>query len=172
MTVTISPDQLEVARSLAFKAAYWLGPMPANLPHMEPLPERLAGMVFSLFPELEGDGNLPPCRLSPKVAPDVDLVDFYLPGQWPDTNADNPYVRVFLTAIRARLDATQGIFGAQPHQIMGGLLADICQIIEDGYVLALCDVDEDGNVTGEGPDVAPGLVAAVQAAWVEQAGRG
>lgn len=65
-------DQREFAQSLVFTAEYWLGPMPADLPHMDRLSERLDGLVFSLFPELEGAGNLPLRRLSPKDAPDVD----------------------------------------------------------------------------------------------------
>lgn len=166
--MTVTTDQREVADTFAFKAAHWLGPMPADLPHLEPLAERLAGLVFSLFPELEGAGNLPPCRLSPKAAPEVDLVEHDLHDTWPDTDVDQPHVRQFLTAVKARLNRAQQVVGRQPHQVMGGLLADLCQVIEDGYLLALCDVDDDGDVVGEGPDVAPGLVAAVQDAWERQ----
>ena len=171
MTATISSDQQDMVDTLVHTANNWLGPMPAGCERMEPLPARLAGMIFSLFPELDGSGNLPPCRLSPKTAPDVDLVDHDLHSQWPSTHADDPHVREFLTAVAGVLAAEQAT-GGDPREAMGRLLTGLCRLIETGYALALLDVDDDGNVTGEGPDVAPGLTEAVWMSWQALGERG
>lgn len=150
-------DQREFAQSLVFTAEYWLGPMPADLPHMDRLSERLDGLVFSLFPELEGTGNLPLCRLSPKDAPDVDLVDYDLHDQWPNVDAYNPHVREFLTAVKKRLDSALTNAGpdVDRRKAMGDLLISLCELIEEGYELSLAG----------GPNIAPGLAAAVTAEW-------
>jgi hypothetical protein len=157
-------DQREFTQHLAHVANHWLGPMPADCQHMNPLPERLAGFVFSLWPELEGAGGLPPYRLSPKGRPDVDLVDHGLHDQWPDVDADNQDVRNLLTAVTNILRRHQQATGQEPRQTMGAMVLDLLRMFEDGYELVPLDIDEDGSVIGEGDDVAPGLDAAGETA--------
>ncbi len=55
---------------------------------------------------------------------------------------------------------------------VGGAIAALAQVIETGYSLhpALIDDDTD-EITGYGPDIAPGLHAAVVAAWTTRHGQ-
>jgi hypothetical protein len=156
-------DQREFTQHLAHVANHWLGPMPADCQHMNPLPERLDGFVFSLWPELEGAGGLPPYRLSPKGRPDVDLVDHGLHSQWPNVDADDQDVRNLLTAVTNILDRRKQA-GGQPRQVMGRMLADLFSMFEDGYELVPLEFDDNDALVGEGDNVAPGLTAAGEVA--------
>ena len=168
MDIATSEDQKDFVSSLVFTAGQWLEPVPADCQDLDPLPERLGGLVFSLFPELEGAGNMPQMRLSPKGQPDLDLVEYGLHDQWPNIDADQPQVTELLTAVADVLRRAQSTAG-EPREAMGGLVADLCRLIEAGYELRpqFFDADTD-RYLGDGDDVAPGVTAAFLAAWSRQ----
>jgi hypothetical protein len=121
--------------------------------------------VFGVFTALEGYGSLPPHRLSPQGHPDIDLIAYRVHERWPDTHADDPYVRTLLAELATLLRVAQKL-DDNPHDAMGALLRSVCQLIEDRY--ELCPVlldEEDRQVVGEGPDIAPGLAPTFAAAW-------
>lgn len=45
MTLPDIRDQREFVDGLTFSARQWLGPMPADLPHLDPLHRRVDGLV-------------------------------------------------------------------------------------------------------------------------------
>ncbi len=164
MTTTTSEDQREVVCTFVHVANYWLGPMPPDLDHKYQLPERLDGFCFSLFPELEGAGNLPQMRLTPKLHPDVNLVNHDMHDTWPDwTKADNTFVRAFMVAVMVVLSEVKTL-DVDRREAMGRLAVAVCRIIEHGYVLR-AELFNDDEFVGLGEDVAPGLAEAFKTTW-------
>lgn len=162
-------DQNEFVTSLVFTARGWLDPMPVGCERQDPLTERLSGLVFSLFPQLDGAGDMPQMRLSPKGHPEKNLVGCGLHDQWPDTDADDPDVATFLKKVadvlsRFREAAVLADTDAG-DVVMGQMTAELCQVIEEGYELRPQWFDDDDRFTGEGDDVAVGLAKAFAAAW-------
>jgi hypothetical protein len=165
MTATTNEDQQDVVDQLVHTANTWLGPMPPGCEHMDPLPERLDGFVFSLFPELEGAGGLPQMRLSPKNHPDVNLVDHHMHDTWPRVDrADNAFVREFLTGVSLILTEAKSR-QVNRRDAMGFLGVSVCRFIEIGYELRAEIFDEDDGSVEIGQDAAPGLAAAFRTAW-------
>ncbi len=156
--------QLTFVDGLLHLAAAGLGPMPTDLPQLDPPPARLEGVLFGLLPALAGGGPLPPYRLSPQGNPDVDLVAYDTDGQWPDSTSGVVHLLTLLTDLVALLHTAQKLTGT-PHDLVGGLLRSVCQLLESRYELCPLLVDEHGDVVGEAPDIAPGLAAAFTAAW-------
>lgn len=164
-------DQLEFVASLAFTTGIWCQErLPVGCEDLETPRERLDGVVFGLFPQLEGAGDLPQMRLSPKGHPSIDLVAHGLHDQWPDVNADDPHVAAFLTDVAAVLADTQAAAGDDIDAAVGRLLAELCRVVEEGYELRPVFFNNDGEPFSEteGDDVAPGLAAAMAAAWAER----
>lgn len=157
-------DQDEFTAELVCIGQEWLAPMPADLLHRNPLSERLSGFVFSLLVALEGGGQLPQYQLLPQGKPDVDLMTKGLHEQWHRAGHESPEVAAFLSALSATVTEVQAA-GGQPSEAMRAVAVKICALIEDGYVLVPEFFDDEDEYTGFGRDVAPGLAAAMQAAW-------
>lgn len=162
-------EQDELVLHLALKGEAWLGPSPVDIDPDRTLTQRLNGFVFSLFPLLEGLGGLGAHRLSPQATPAVDLVQEGLHDRWPDHGDDHVEVESLFAAITAVLleVAAQDL---DPGTAMGQLTVGICQVIEDGYVLAAVYFDDDDQFSGLGPNMAPGLAAAMQEKWSARRG--
>lgn len=163
-------------------ARTWSGTMPADMAdRYESYDARLNGVVHSLFTELQGEGGLNPHRLSPNRAPDVDLLDlpWSLEHAYPVTEEQRftlePGVAVdLLRAIDEEANEAIGwAYVTKPPyaEVIGDFLHRVCLLFERGYRLRSVFIDEDGDVVGEGKDIAPGLSAAFAATWERAHGR-
>lgn len=173
MKTTENRDQDEFIHRMGFDTRRSaLDRYPKDLAHRDTLDDRLDTFVFGLWNQLEGNGGLDPHRLSPKGRPDVDIVIPGMHSAWnnpdhfkPEGDADRAAAELF-TAVRAKLGEHQAKATAEkpePLAAMTALVTDILQIIEAGYEL----VRQEDVPGGDGPDIAPGLTAAYQAAMAQ-----
>ncbi len=174
MTATTSSDQQQFISRMRFHTRRSaLDPYPSDLAERDTPAERLDDFVFGLFCDLVGDGGLDPHRLSPKGRPDVDVVITSMHSAWnnpdyfePEDEAEREADKLF-TAVRAKLgERLATVDQSDLLTVMTVFAGDVFQIIEDGYELVRQEFDEDGEYLPgqDGPDIAPGLVAAYQAA--------
>lgn len=162
----MSDMQKEFVNQLVYVIAEgWSGPMPADLPHMDSIHERVTGAVHSLIVNLEGFGGIQPHRLSPKHIPNLDLLGQSWSLRYPVPEGDSQELiaaRLFMQGIDdavVEAEALAAVYNLPHRQVLDHFLAAVCRSIEEGYVLVPQFYDEDGEPESEGDDIAPGLAA-------------
>ncbi|WP_431881717.1 hypothetical protein [Micromonospora chalcea] len=159
-----SDDQRDFVEQIVVEAVQMTKPLPDDLAHRDTVHGRLNILVAGILCDLEGYGCTEQFRLSVKGKPDIDLVDAGLRDQWlRRIEDDDPAVRGFLTTLLAAYVGASR--GHDLARACGGFLVGLAELIEGGYEMAAQLTDDDGKWIGEGPDIAPGLAAAVRAAW-------